>query len=107
MASRFVLVCQNVDCMQRGSGELFEKLREKLKDTDDIEVKTYMCFGGCQSGPNIVLYPQKVWYSGVKKGDVDDIAAHAAGGPAVERLTHGIDPTLKELIYQVLDAGLF
>ena len=107
MASKYVLVCQNIDCMQRGSGELFQKLKDKLAGSEDIEVKSYICFGGCQSGPNIVLYPQKVWYCGVKQSDVEDIAAHVEGGPEVERLTHGIDPTLKDLIYQVLDAGLF
>lgn len=107
MASSYVLVCQNADCYQRGSGELLEKLAAKLKEAGGIEVKPYMCFGGCQSGPNIVLYPQKVWYCGVKQGDVNDIAAHAQGGPEVERLTKGIDPALKDLIYQLLDAGLF
>jgi sirohydrochlorin cobaltochelatase len=107
MASKVVLVCQNADCMQRGSGELLQKLTQKLKGAADVEVKPYMCFGGCQSGPNIVLYPQKVWYCGVKQTDVDDIAAHASGGPVAERLTHGIDQGLKDLIYQLLDAGLF
>ena len=106
MTCTYVLVCQNEDCKQRGSGELLEKLKERLKDSD-VEVKSYMCFGGCQAGPNIVLYPQKVWYNGVKRDDVNDIAAHAEGGAPVERLTHGIDPSLKELIYQLLDAGLF
>jgi (2Fe-2S) ferredoxin len=106
MACTYVLVCQNEDCKQRGSGELLENLKERLKDSD-AEVKSYMCFGGCQAGPNIVLYPQKVWYNGVKRDDVNDIAAHAEGGAPVERLTHGIDPSLKELIYQLLDAGLF
>jgi (2Fe-2S) ferredoxin len=106
MACTYVLVCQNEDCKQRGSGELLEKLKERLKDSD-VEVKSYMCFGGCQAGPNIVLYPQKVWYNGVKRDDVNDIATHAEGGAPVERLTHGIDPSLKELIYQLLDAGLF
>ena len=106
MACTYVLVCQNEDCKQRGSGELLEKLKERLKDSD-VEVKSYMCFGGCQAGPNIVLYPQKVWYNGVKRDDVNDIATHAQGGAPVERLTHGIDPSLKELIYQLLDAGLF
>src|SRR5262252_1090490 len=106
MACTYVLVCQNEDCKQRGSGELLEKLKERLKGSD-VEVKSYMCFGGCQAGPNIVLYPQKVWYNGVKREDVNDIAAHAEGGAPVERLTHGIDPSLKELIYQLLDAGLF
>ena len=107
MASKYVLVCQNADCMQRGSGELFQKLTEMLRGSGDIEVKPYMCFGGCQAGPNIVLYPQKVWYCGVRQSDTDDIAKHAEGGPVVERLTQGIDPALKDLIYQLLDAGLF
>ena len=107
MASSYVLVCQNADCVARGSAELIEKLDRALKECGHIEVRPYMCFGGCQAGPNIVLYPQKVWYCGVKPRDVDDIAAHAKGGPAVERLTEGIDPPLKELIYQLLDAGLF
>jgi (2Fe-2S) ferredoxin len=106
MACTYVLVCQNEDCKQRGSGELLEKLRDRLKGSD-VEVKSYMCFGGCQAGPNIVLYPQKVWYNGVSGEDVNDIATHAEGGAPVERLTHGIDPSLKELIYQLLDAGLF
>jgi (2Fe-2S) ferredoxin len=107
MASKYVLVCQNTDCMQRGSGPLLEQLKEKLKASSDIEVKSYLCFGACQQGPNIVLYPQKVWYSGVKQDDLEDIAKSAEGGPIVERLTQGIDPTLKDLVYQVLDAGLF
>src|SRR5258706_7822084 len=104
MACSYVLVCQNEDCKQRGSAEVLEKLTENLKAAD-VEVKSYMCFGGCQAGPNIVLYPQKIWYSGVKRGDVEEIAGHARGGPAVERLTHGIDQPLKDLIYQLLDAG--
>jgi (2Fe-2S) ferredoxin len=107
MACSYVLVCQNEDCKQRGSGELLERLKEKLKPAADVEVRSYMCFGGCQAGPNIVLYPQKVWYCGVKRNDVEDIAAHVQGGEPVERLTHGIDQPLKELIYQLLDAGLF
>jgi (2Fe-2S) ferredoxin len=55
----------------------------------------------------IVLYPSKTWYCGVKSSDVEDIAGHAKGGSMVERLSHGVDPSLKELIFQLLDAGLF
>lgn len=107
MASTYVLVCQNADCKARGARELLEKLGQKLEEKPEVEVKPYMCFGACQAGPNIVVYPHKVWYCGVKQNDVDEIAAHAAGGVAVERLTQGVDASLKELIYQLLDAGLF
>jgi len=107
MVCKYVLLCQNEDCKSKGSAELLSSLSDKLQASGDVEVKPYMCFGGCGAGPNIVLYPQKVWYSGVSKADVDDIAAHARGGEPVERLTHGVDQSLKDLIYQLLDAGLF
>ena len=45
-----------------------------------------MCFGACQEGPNIVLYPEKNWYAKVKVEDLDEITGHLAGGPHVQRL---------------------
>ena len=83
-------------------------LQEKLaaKGLTDIEVKSYMCFGACQEGPNIVLYPEKNWYAKVKVEDLDEITEHLAGGPHVQRLDT-IDSSLKELIYQLLDTGVF
>jgi (2Fe-2S) ferredoxin len=65
-----------------------------------------MCFGSCQDGPNVVLYPEKSWYARVKTEDLDDIVAHLGGGPHVTRLDT-IDSSLKELIYQLLDTGVF
>ncbi len=106
--NRFCLVCQNVDCKSRGSEELMKELQERVaaKGLDDVEVRSYMCFGACQEGPNMVVYPDKCWYAGVKIEDLDDVVAHLAGGPQVDRLDK-IDPSLKELIYQLLDTGVF
>ena len=108
MTTRYVLVCQNVDCKARGSDELMKVIdsRVKEKGTPDVEVKAYMCFGACHEGPNIVLYPERTWYASVKKEDLNDIVANIEGGPKVERLDK-IDASLKELIFQLLDAGLF
>jgi len=80
--------------------------RVAKKGLDGIEVRPYMCFGACQEGPNLVLYPEKTWYAGVKTEDLDEIVEHMAGGPDVKRLDK-IDPSLKELIYQLLDTGVF
>jgi len=107
MAKTYVLVCQNADCKARGSVELSQKLGQALQGVEDVQVKPYMCFGACQAGPNVVVYPTKTWYCGVKSSDVEEIANSAKGGPVVERLTHGVDPSLKDLIFQLLDAGLF
>jgi (2Fe-2S) ferredoxin len=105
---RVCLVCQNVDCKARGAEQLLTELQKRVaaKGISDVEVKPYMCFGACQEGPNIVLYPEKSWYAGVKPEDLDDIVGHIAGGPHVQRLDT-IDPSLKELIYQLLDTGIF
>ena len=105
---RTCLICQNVDCKTRGSEQLMAELEKKVaaKGLGDVEVKPYMCFGACQEGPNIVLYPEKSWYAGVKTQDLDEIIDHLAGGPNVKRLDT-IDAALKELIYLLLDTGIF
>ncbi|MBI2361648.1 MAG: (2Fe-2S) ferredoxin domain-containing protein [Deltaproteobacteria bacterium] len=105
---RLCLVCQNVDCKNRGSEEIMNELERRVaeKGLADLEVRPYMCFGACQEGPNIVLYPEKSWYAGVKKEDLDDILSHISGGQEVKMLDT-IDSSLKELIYQLLDTGVF
>ena len=102
------LVCQNIDCKTRGAEQLMKDLESRVaaKGLTDVEVKPYMCFGACQEGPNLVIYPEKSWYAHVKTEDLDDIVAHLAGGAHVQRLDT-VDSSLKELIYQLLDTGVF
>ena len=100
-------VCQNVDCLSRGSEELMKELTTQVADRSiDVDVKPYICFGGCDSGPNIVVHPQKVWYAGVRKEDLPDILNSLAGGPTVDRLDT-IDPALKEIVFSLIDTGVF
>jgi (2Fe-2S) ferredoxin len=100
-------VCLNVDCKSRGSEELMNEITKQVADRGiDAEVKSYLCFGGCDHGPNIVVYPQKNWYAGVKREDLPEIVASLEGGPAVSRLDT-MDDSLKELIFSLLDSGVF
>ena len=100
-------VCQNVDCQSRGSEELMKELTAQIAaKSTDAEVKPYICFGGCDFGPNIVVHPQKNWYAGVKKEDLPEIVNSLADGPPVTRLDT-IDGSLKDIVYQLLDAGVF
>lgn len=73
----------------------------------NVTVKSYLCFGGCEHGPNLVVYPQKTWYAGVKKEDAGEIVEYVAGGPEVTRLTGKVDAETQELIFQLLDTGLY
>lgn len=100
-------VCQNVDCKNRGSEQLMNELaKQTAAQFIDVEVKSYLCFGACDLGPNIVIHPQKTWYAGVKMEDLPEIVDSLAGGPPVNRLDT-IDPALKEVTYALLDTGVF
>jgi (2Fe-2S) ferredoxin len=100
-------VCQNVDCLSRGSEALMKDLSDHIAAASaDAEVKPYICFGGCDFGPNVVVHPQKAWYAGVKKEDLPEIVKSLTGGPAVTRLDT-IDPALKEIVFSLLDTGAF
>ena len=83
-----------------------EKLKQDLADDMSVEVRPYMCFGACHDGPNVVIYPDKIWYAGVKPENVRDIVSSLHGGDAPSELDT-IDPALKEMIFQLLDAGLY
>jgi Ferredoxin len=45
------------------------------------------CLDQCEHGPNMVVYPEAVWYGGVRKEDLDEIVdSHITGGEPVRRL---------------------
>ena len=101
------LVCTNIDCSSRGSPAILDEIKSKLEAAGSpVNVKSYLCFGACQDGPNIVLYPEGTWYMGVKQGDVDDVVGHIQGGPPVDRLTERVDPALRDLILEILESGM-
>jgi len=98
-----------VDCQARGSEQVLAELQQKVTERGlrNVTVKPYLCFGGCEHGPNLVVYPQKTWYAGVTKEDTGEIVDYALGGPAVTRLQGKVDAETQELIFQLLDTGLY
>jgi len=101
------LVCVNIDCSSRGSKEILSDIKERLEAAGSpVKCKEYLCFGACQDGPNMVLYPEGTWYMNVKREDVDDIVAHIQGGEPVARLTEKVDPALRDLILEILESGM-
>lgn len=94
-----MFVCLGKRCAAKGSEEVYEKLREKVKALGlkaEVKVSRSGCFGLCketetegQYSPAAVVYPEGVWYKNVTMSDVDDlIERHLKGGEAIERLVH-------------------
>jgi len=79
-------------CGARGSGDVLVRMqkeldRRKLREFEGLCVTGTTCLGGCEDGPNIVVYPENVWYGGVEPDDVAELVdRHAAKGEVVERL---------------------
>jgi (2Fe-2S) ferredoxin len=40
-----------------------------------VRVSTSGCMGVCATGPNVMIYPQKIWFSAVSADDVDEIVS--------------------------------
>jgi sirohydrochlorin ferrochelatase/(2Fe-2S) ferredoxin len=91
---KHVLVCGNVDCADRGSLGLVESLRRHLKDVGhaaEIRVTRTSCMGRCGEGPTVVVYPDGIWYRGVRVGDAEELVReHLVGDRLVARLVDNI-----------------
>jgi len=77
-------------CAARGSGQVLETLRREVAArglVDTVQVTACGSLGLCEHGPNLVVYPEGTWYSGVTAADVPEIVrSHFQEGTPVERL---------------------
>jgi len=89
-----VFVCTSGDdCPGKGDVEAFVKYMRgevaKAGRHGDVRVNKAGCFSQCGHGPMMIVYPDNVWYAGVKREDLDDIVqSHILGGKPVERLVY-------------------
>ncbi len=89
-------------CSARGSAAVIEALRREVAQRnlfDTVQVTTCGSLGLCERGPNLVVYPEGVWYSGVTPADVPEIVTeHFQGGRPVERLVNrDVDALRREI----------
>jgi 3-hydroxy-5-methyl-1-naphthoate 3-O-methyltransferase len=80
-------------CSARGSGAVLEALRREIGAqglSGAVQVTTCGSLGLCERGPNLVVYPEGQWYSGVRPEDVPEIVReHLGHGRPVARLASG------------------
>ena len=102
-----VLVCGGTGCTSSGSAQLIERFEQQLQEKGlDKEVKVIRtgCFGLCEAGPVVIVYPEGTFYSRVKVEDVDEIVAeHLLKGRKVQRLVYVDHATHESSIQKSLD----
>lgn len=93
-----ILVCTNQrppghprgSCGENNAMEIFEKIGLGIEQKNlfgKAMLTTTGCMGPCSMGPVVVVYPDGVWYKGVKPDDVEEILeSHIMNGKKIERL---------------------
>ncbi len=85
-----ILVCAGTGCEASGGLKVRKGLVEEIKKRgleEEIKVVETGCFGFCKFGPNMVIYPEGVFYTAVKPQDIPELVEeHLIKGRIVERL---------------------
>ena len=95
---RHVFVCINERpaghpkgcCLEKGSAEVRDRLKAELKKrglSTIVRANNSGCLDACEHGISMVIYPDGIWYGGVKKEDVEEIIDRTIiGGEVIQRL---------------------
>jgi (2Fe-2S) ferredoxin len=77
-----VFVCTNnrggerKSCADNNSPIVKSKLKEAVNEKGwkgKVRISTSGCMGLCSKGSNVMIYPQKIWFSEVSPDEVDEI----------------------------------
>ena len=87
-----VLVCGGTGCTSSGSARIIETFENEIKAAGlekEVKVVRTGCFGLCEAGPVVIVYPEGTFYSRMKAEYVHEIVQeHLLKGRIVERLVH-------------------
>jgi (2Fe-2S) ferredoxin len=90
-----ILVCTDKKSKQckKGGPEILKTFQKLIKDRKlgkQVMVSEIGHVGGCSLGPNVLVYPEGVWYGQVTPEDVVQIIdEHILEGRVVQRLLRG------------------
>jgi (2Fe-2S) ferredoxin len=95
---KHIFVCENKRpdehpkgcCQDKGGIEvrtLFKKRLKELGLSPNVRANSAGCLDACEFGVTVLVYPEQIWYGGVKPDDVEEIIqSHILNNKPVERL---------------------
>jgi len=76
MQSIHVIICTGLACVLDGAEENLERLQKELRHNNlkkKVRVSLARCLGQCGRGPNMVVYPEDIWYAKLAEADISRI----------------------------------
>ena len=87
-----VLVCGSTGCTSSGSQQIIDVLDEEIKKhgiQNEVNVIKTGCFGLCELGPIMIVYPEGSFYSRVDVKNIPEIVSeHLVNGNVVTKLLY-------------------
>lgn len=87
-----ILVCTGTGCASSNSHGIIAAFEEELKKAGiekEVKVVHTGCFGLCENGPVVIVYPEGAFYSRIKVSDVERIVSeHLVKGRIVTELLY-------------------
>ena len=87
-----ILICGGTGCTSSGSMNLVKELKKELVKhdiLDEVEVVATGCFGLCELGPVVIVYPEGTFYSRVELADIAEmVEEHLVKGRPLDRLIY-------------------
>ena len=101
-----VLYCAGTGCTASGSADIGAELVKSCEAhgiAGNVSVVKTGCFGLCQKGPIVAVYPDEIFYNHIQVSDVERIVTdHLIGGVVCDDLQMtDIDPETKETIFDI------
>ncbi|WP_154120527.1 NADH-quinone oxidoreductase subunit NuoF [Paenibacillus monticola] len=86
---RSVMVCGGTGCTSSDSNTIIDALNQELSNQgiqEQVEVVRTGCFGLCELGPVVIVYPEGIFYSRVEVKDIPDLVEqHLLNGKPYEK----------------------
>ena len=86
-----ILICGGTGCLSSHSKDIqneFDRVLTEMGLHEEVKLVLTGCFGLCEKGPVVIVYPDETFYSHVQVADVAEICEeHVLKGRIVERLT--------------------
>jgi (2Fe-2S) ferredoxin len=95
---KHIFICENERraddprgcCLSKGAKEVRDLFKKRIKElglSNKIRANGAGCLDACAFGCAAVVYPEQIWYGGIKVEDVEEIIQeHLLNGRPVERL---------------------
>lgn len=107
---KFILVCGGTGCVSSKSLNIVENFEKLIKD-NGMEGKVHAsitgCFGFCEKGPIVKVFPENVFYVQVTPADAQEIfEKHIMGGEVVDRLLY-VEPITQQSMHDSLEMPFY